>query len=58
MPHDLLNAIENDPLKKIKLDGLIQAPDLVTKRRFNEAKRVIGKVLKRFKTTRWQGKHA
>jgi len=48
MPHDLLNAIENDPLKKIKLDGLIQAADLVTKRRFNEAKRVLGKVLKTF----------
>jgi tetratricopeptide (TPR) repeat protein len=46
MPHNLLNAIENDPLNKIKLDGLIQAAGLVTKRRFNEAKRVIGKVLK------------
>ncbi len=45
MPHNLLNAIENDPLNKIKLDGLIQAADLVTKRRFNEAKRVLGKVL-------------
>jgi len=46
MPYDFLNAIENVPSKNIKIDGIIQAADLVTKRRYNEAKRVLGKVLK------------
>ena len=46
MPHDFINAIENDPLKNIKIDGIILAADLVTKRRYNEAKRVLAKVLK------------
>jgi tetratricopeptide (TPR) repeat protein len=46
MPHDFLNATENGHLKNIKIDGIILAADLVTKRRYNEAKRVLGKVLK------------
>ncbi len=46
MPHDFINDIENVPLKNIKIDGIIMAADLVTKRRYNEAKRVLGKVLK------------
>ncbi len=46
MPHDFFNAIENVPLKNIRIDGIILAADLVTKRRFNEAKRVLAKVLK------------
>ncbi len=48
MPYDFLNAIENVPSKNIKIDGMIQAADLVTKRKYNEAKRVLGKVLKSF----------
>ncbi len=50
MPYDFLNAIENVPSKNIKIEGIIQAADLVTKRRYNEAKRVLGKVLKTFPT--------
>jgi Flp pilus assembly protein TadD len=46
MPHDFLNAIENVPSKNIRIDGIILAADLVTKRRYNEAKRVLAKVLK------------
>jgi hypothetical protein len=37
---------ENGPLKKIKIDGIILAADLVTKRRYKEAKGVLGKILK------------
>lgn len=46
MPHDFFNAIEKVPLKNIRIDGIILAADLVTKRRYNEAKRVLAKVLK------------
>jgi tetratricopeptide (TPR) repeat protein len=46
MPHDFFNAIENVPLKNSKIDGIILAADLVTKRKYNEAKRVLAKVLK------------
>ncbi len=46
MPHDFLNAIENVPSKNIRIDGILLGADLVTKRRFNEAKRVLEKVLK------------
>jgi tetratricopeptide (TPR) repeat protein len=46
MPIDFLNAIENVHLKNTKIDGIILAADLVTKKRYNEAKKVLEKILK------------
>ncbi len=46
MPYDFLKAIENSPLKDSKIDGIVLAADLVTKKRYNEAKKVLTKILK------------
>ena len=45
MPHDFLNVTEKVPLNEIKLGGIVLATDLVTKRRYNEAKKVLAKIL-------------
>jgi tetratricopeptide (TPR) repeat protein len=46
MPRNFPKSIENVPLEDIRIGGMWLAADLVLKKRYNEAKRVLAKVLK------------
>ncbi len=46
MPRNFPKSIENVPLEDIRIGGMWLAADLVLKKRYNEAKRILAKVLK------------